>query len=189
MPDQRTRCRHEESPQTRSSSSRSSNKMETWQEFYTTGIGEIKMRRVIDRGLVRTGRLARSGKKKRSPTNPAEDEAESSKKEKKNTEVAAVVRKFEVEFEKQHDSTHFPQTKPKNTSKAWKKTNLIEVKNESSKRRQEMPINSPKTPRLKRLNKSKLNRTSARPKLLTPKPDKTLSKFEKLLHDWELSRN
>ena len=140
-----------------SSSSRSSNKIKTWQEFYTTENGETKMRRVLDRGLVRTRRLARSGRKKRSPTNPAEGKAENSKskKMKKNTEVAAMVRKFEVEFEKQQDSTHFPQTKPKNTSKTWKKTNLIEVKNASSKRRQEMPINSPKTPRLKRLSKSK----------------------------------
>ena len=146
------------------------------------------MRRVIDRGLVRTGRLARTGKKKMSSTNPAEEEAESSKK-KKNSEVAAVIRKFEVEVEKQQDSTHFAQTKPKNTGRAWKKTNLTEVKTESSKRRQEMPINSPKTPRLKRLNNSKLNRTSARPKLLPLKPDKTLSKFDKLLHDWELSSN
>ena len=127
-----------------------------------------------------------------SSTNPAEEEAESSKK-KKNSEVAAIIRKFEVEFEveveKEQDSTHVAQTKPKNTGRAWKKTNLTEVKTESSKRRQELANNSPKTPRIKRLNNSKLNRTSAKPKLLPFKPEKTLSRFEKLLQDWEFSAN
>ena len=181
IPEQRTESRHE----------KRSTPVKTWQEFYSDGIGEIKLRTVIDRGLVRTGRVARTGRKKIT----TEDEVERSMKKNKpeenteNSEVATLRRKFEVKVEMEQESTQIARTNPKNKGRIWKKTNTIIVKTESSKRRQELANNSPKTPRIKRLNNSKLNRTSAKPKLLPFKPEKTLSRFEKLLQDWEFSAN
>ena len=143
----------------------------------------MRLMKVIDRGLVRTGRAARTGRK----NIPKEEGEHSKNKHKENSEVAALRKKFEVEIEIEPESAQIARTKPRNRSTIWKKTNPIKVKNESSKNRQALSNNSPKSPSVKRLNQSKMNRTSAKPKLLTLKLEKTLNRFEKLLHDLELS--
>ena len=100
-----------------------------------------------------------------------------------NAGVTAMRRKFEDGTE---DSTLLAQTKPK-PGRGWKKTNPAEVKTGSGRIRQAKPTNSPKTPRIKRLSNPKLNRKPVKQMLLPAKPEKTLSKFRKLLQDWELS--
>ena len=192
IPEQMKDSRQEESSILVTSSSGSkkcSSRIATWQEFYSDGVGEIKMRKVIDMGLIRTGRLARTRTKMINTisTISTEDEAAGKNKQEENSEVRKLKRQFEVEIETEEESTQIARTKAKN--KVWKKTNPEKVKTESSKKRQEKATNSPKTPRLKRLNQSKLNRTLAKPKMLPLKPEETLSKFEKLLQDWEHSKN
>ena len=192
IPEQMKDSRQEESSILVTSSSGSkkcSSRIATWQEFYSDGVGEIKMRKVIDMGLIRTGRLARTRTKMINTisTISREDEAAGKNKQEENSEVRKLKRQFEVEIETEEESTQIARTKAKN--KVWKKTNPEKVKTESSKKRQEKATNSPKTPRLKRLNQSKLNRTLAKPKMLPLKPEETLSKFEKLLQDWEHSKN
>ena len=82
----------------------------------------MRLMKVIDRGLVRTGRAARTGRK----NIPKEEGEHSKNKHKENSEVAALRKKFEVEIEP--ESTQIARTKPRNRSKIWKKTNPIKAK-------------------------------------------------------------
>ena len=92
--------------------------------------------------------LARTGRK----NIPKEEGEHSKNKHKENSEVAALRKKFEVEIEIEPESAQIARTKPRNRSTIWKKTNPIKVKNESSKNRQALSNNSPKSPSVKRLN-------------------------------------
>ena len=97
--------------------------------------------------------------------------------------VKTIRRKFEDGTE---DSTLLAQTKHK-PGRGWKTTNPAEVKTGTGRNNQPKSTNSPKIPRIKRLNNSKLNRTPAKQMTLPAKPEKSLSKFRKLLQDWEHS--
>ena len=136
------------------------------------------MIKVIDRGLVKTGRATPTRRK-----NTHEEGENKKNKHKEGSEVAALRRKFELEAK----STQVARTRPENNGVKTTNPITIKVKIESSKNRQMLANSSPKSPSIKRLKQSKLNRKSAKPKLLTLKPEQTLNRFEKLLQDWELS--
>ena len=103
-------------------------------------------------------------------------------------EVTTVAEKRKLfEERKDEESKQFAWTKS-DQSKGWKKTCPNEVKTEVRRRKQANTLSSPKVHKIKRLNSSSSNQTPAKPTRLPAKPANSLSKFKKLLQDWEIPK-